>query len=625
MSAAAAPLGFAAAGAPNTIAGLAVSFLPMLMAAASFFRGFGNDPEGRVKDVKKIYKYYDFVVVGAGSAGAVVANRLSEVEDWRVLLLEAGGDETDLSDIPVIAAFLQLTDIDWKFKTEPQPTACLGFQGRRCNWPRGKVLGGSSVLNYMLYVRGNRRDYDSWAAMGNEGWDYNSVLPYFLKSEDNRNPYLAATPYHGTGGPLTVQEAPWRSPLATAFVQAGEEIGYENRDGNGEFQSGFMIAQGTLRRASRCSTAKAFIRPVRHRKNFHVSMHSYAHKILIDPHTKRAYGVEFQKKDKIYVVYATKEVILSAGSVNTPHLLMLSGIGPAEHLREMNIPLIHDAPVGNNLQDHIAAGWMTFLIDQPVSMVQSRFENLPSILRYQLFSSGPLSVPGGVEGLAWVKTKFENQTDDYPDIEFHFVSGTPASDGGAQVRWIHGQSERTWNEYFAPISFRDTWSVVPMLLRPRSNGYIRLRSDSPYDKPIIIPNYLVDDQDVKVLVEGVKIGLALAETQAFKKFGTKFYAKPFPGCEHLPLWTDDYWACCTRHYSSTIYHPAGTAKMGPKWDKTAVVDPQLRVYGIQGLRVIDASIMPNVVSGNTNAPTIMIGEKGSDLIKEYWLNGDYKR
>jgi choline dehydrogenase-like flavoprotein len=382
--------------------------------------------------------------------------------------------------------------------------------------------------------------------------------------------------------------------------------GYEHRDGNGAYQTGFMISQGTIRRGSRCSTSKAFLRPVRKRKNLHIAMHSHVMQIMIDPETYQAYAVKFQRKGKIYIIQATKEIVVSAGSVNTPQLLMLSGVGPAEHLRELGIPVIADLRVGDNLQDHIAAGGMVFTLEQPVSLVQSRFENLPSILRYAMFDSGPLTTLGGVEGLAWVNTKYANHSDDWPDIEFHFVSGTPAADGGAQIRRVHGVTDFVWDNYFAPIAYRDTWSVVPMLLRPKSVGYIRLASADPFDKPLIYPNYFVDDQDVRVLVEGVKIGLALGETASFKKLGTKFWAQPFPGCEHLPLWTDDYWACFVRHYSSTIYHPTGTAKMGPIGDPTAVVDPELRVYGVHNLRVVDASIMPNVPSGNTNAPSVKI-------------------
>jgi len=594
-------------------------FFPWLIAAIAYYHYASVDPERRPVDQKNLYSQYDFIVIGAGSAGAVIANRLTEEGKWRVLLLEAGGDETEISDVPALAAYLQLGRMDWKYKTEPQPgRACLGHTNQRCNWPRGKVLGGSSVLNYMLYVRGNRKDYDHWEQDGNPGWGYDDVLHYFKKSEDNRNPYLAATPYHQAGGYLTVQEAPWRTPLATAFVEAGVEMGFENRDANGEFQTGFMIPQGTIRRGSRCSTAKAFLRPIRHRKNLHIAMHAYVSKILIDPDTKIAYGVRFKRDGKMWTIKANKEVILSAGALNSAQLLMLSGIGPKWHLDQLGIPTIADLPVGENLQDHYGTGALAFTVEKPVTLVQSRYENIPSVLKYAMFGSGPLTVLGGVEGLAWIPTKYENRSKDWPDIEYHFVSGSLGSDGGRQVRKVHGVGDEMW-QMFRPLAFRDSWSIIPMLMRPKSRGNLRLRSANPYDKPIFNAGYFTDPRDIQVLVEAVKFALALAETNSFKKFGTRFWDQvPMPGCEHTELWTDEYWACICRHYTTTIYHYSGTAKMGPPEDPESVVNHELKVYGIRGLRVIDASILPKIPSGNTNAPTIMVGEKGADMIKEYW-------
>ena len=470
----------------------------------------------------------------------------------------------------------------------------------------------------MLYVRGNKRDYDRWRDLGNTGWSYDEVLPYFIKSEDNRNPYLAKSTYHGTGGYLTVQEPAYKTPLVTAFVSGGVEMGYEHRDGNGEFQTGFMIAQSTTRNGARCSTAKAFLRPVRNRNNLHISMRSFVQQIVIDPTTKKATGVKFERNGVIYNVQATKEVILSGGAINSPQLLMLSGVGPADHLNSLGIPVIKDLRVGDNLQDHIALGGMVFQIDKPYSLIEARYYNVPSFLNYLMRRSGPLTSLGGVEGLAWVKTKYANQSDDWPDIEFHFVAGTPVSDGGFSVRYNSGVKDDTWNTYYKPILNTDTWQVIPMLLRPESVGTIRLASTDPFAKPLIDPRYFSNVQDLNVLIEGTKIGLALSKTKAFQDVGTKFYSKPFPGCEGYTLWTDDYRGCFIRQFSQTIYHPVGTCTMGPSSDPTAVVDPRLRVYGIKGLRVVDASIMPKQVSGNTNAPVIMIAEKASDMIKEDW-------
>lgn len=244
------------------------------------------------------------------------------------------------------------------------------MNNRRCNWPRGKVIGGSSVLNYMLYVRGNKKDYDHWETLGNVGWNAEEALYYFKKSEDNRNPHLARTPYHSIGGYLTIQEAPWHTPLAATFIQAGIEMGYANRDCNGEFQSGFMIPQGTIRRGARCSSAKAFLRPARLRKNLHIAMNAHVTHVIINPNTKTAQGVEFLRNGQRHTVRSTKEVILSAGSVNSPQILMVSGIGPKEHLQELKIPVIQDLRVGENLQDHIGLGGLTFTINQPVSILQ---------------------------------------------------------------------------------------------------------------------------------------------------------------------------------------------------------------------------------------------------------------
>jgi choline dehydrogenase len=493
--------------------------------------------------------------------------------------------------------------------------------GDRCNWPRGKVLGGSSVLNAMVYVRGNRHDYDHWAELGNEGWSYKEILPYFLKSEDNRNPYLAKTPYHSTGGYLTVQESPWRTPLALAFLQAGVELGYENRDCNGEIQTGFMITQGTIRRGSRCSTAKAFLRPVRLRRNLHIAMHSHVKKILMDSSgtngRPRATAVEFMRYGNSHTVRARREVILSAGAIASPQLLMLSGIGPKEHLRQFNIPVIQDLNVGNNLQDHVGLGGLTFVVDEPVTFKKSRYQTLPVALEYIINERGPLTNLG-VEGVAFVNTKYANTSIDWPDVQFHFAPSSINSDGGEQVRRILGLRDRVYNTVYKPLVKAETWTILPLLLRPRSRGWVRLRSANYLHQPELIPNYFAYPEDVAVLIEGIKIAINVSSTLAFQKFGSRLHTIPMPGCGSYTFNSDEYWECALRHFTFTIYHPSGTCKMGPDTDPDAVLDPRLRVRGVDGLRVIDASIMPTIINGNPNAPVIMIAEKGADIIKQDW-------
>jgi choline dehydrogenase len=403
-------------------------------------------------------------------------------------------------------------------------------------------------------------------------------------------------------------------------------MGYEIQDINGEHQTGFAFFQFTQRRATRCSAAKAFLRPIRLRKNFHLALFSHVTKIIIDEDSKRALGVEFIRNGEKHQVFAKREVILSAGAINSPHILMLSGVGPREHLEEKGIRVIHDSPgVGQNLQDHIAIGGIVFRIDHPISVVMNRLVNLNSAIRYAVTEDGPLTSNIGLEVVGFINTKYANATDDWPDIEFMMTSASTASDGGQQIRNAHGLKDDFFEYMYNDIRNQDVFGIFPMMLRPKSRGFIKLQSKNPLRYPLMYHNYLTHPDDVGVLREGVKAAVAFGQTEAMKRFGSRFHDRQPPNCKHLPNYSDEYWDCFIRQYTMTIYHMSGTAKMGPADDPLAVVDPQLRVYGIHGLRVIDASIMPAITNGNILAPTYMIAEKGSDMIKELWLQGDYER
>ncbi|XP_054166150.1 glucose dehydrogenase [FAD, quinone]-like [Oppia nitens] len=557
---------------------------------------------------------YDYIVVGAGSAGSVLASRLSEDPTVRVLLLEAGGSENLISDIPIAYQSLQQTPMDWSYRTEPQEAACFGHKEKRSLWPRGRVLGGSSVLNANIYTRGNKRDYDQWAKSGAHGWSWPEVMPYFIKSEDQTDPHLMKNGYHGTGGYLSVSLPPYLTPLAHAFTSAGQLLGYPTIDYNGPVQSGFAVPQGTLRSGARCSTAKAYLIPAKSRPNLHVIAFAFVTRIVVDDH-RRATAVQFDRFSLSYIVYANREILVAAGAVNSPQLLMLSGIGPADHLKSMGIPVVANLPVGYNLQDHIYAGGIHFKINQPIPFSHERTFNGANMAKYFTAGTGPLTSLGGVEGLGFVSTKYANLTDDWPDFEIHLSSATVTTDGGRGLTHYAGLTDEVYAQVYKPYSTSHSFSLDPVLLRPKSRGYIRLRSPNPYDHPVIDPKYFTDPDDIHSMVEGMKISIAVGIGPPFRKFGSQLFRTMFPGCESYPYLSDEYLACVARSYTATIYHPSGTCKMGAKWDPTAVVDPRLRVLGVRGLRVVDASIMPTIVSGNTNAPVIMIAERAADFIR----------
>ncbi|KAK6630172.1 hypothetical protein RUM44_005728 [Polyplax serrata] len=611
--------------------GAGFGFIILLHTAMERYRPDIVDREHRPESItpRMLLSKYDFIVIGAGSAGAVVANRLSENSNWTILLVEAGVDETFISEPPMTFRALQKSEMDWQFQTEPSGNCCLSMKDKRCNWPRGKIMGGSSTINGNIYVRGNKKDYDLWKDLGNEGWGYDDVLKYFKKSENMTVEKYKNDPYHGTGGYLTVEEYRYHTPLAHAFIDAARELGHPVRDINGAYQTGFTLPHGTLRDGLRCSTSKAFIRPAVKRKNLHIAMETYAERILIKRVKKQAYGVLIKMKGMLPKrIYADKEVILCAGAIQSPQLLMVSGVGPKDHLRKMGIPVVLDAKgVGMNLQDHVAMGGTTYLVNgdksngtTDVGFVLPKLLNAETLNKFLFKGEGPLYCFPDIEVIGYVKTKYTDKEEDWPDIQIMGSSYAENVDGGIFSKRSLGLTDDYFAKCYTPILFKEAFTITPLLLRPKSKGKILLKSKNPYQKPLIYPNYFADEDDVNTLVEGMKIGHELVKTKSLGKFNPILTSYKIPGCEQYEKPSDEYFACQAKHHTLTIYHPVGTCKMGPKDDDMAVVDARLRVHGISKLRVVDGSIMPLIVSGNTNAPIIMIGEKASDMIKEDWAD-----
>ncbi|XP_046426541.1 glucose dehydrogenase [FAD, quinone]-like [Neodiprion fabricii] len=574
-----------------------------------------KDNRVRIVSVEEMLGSYDFVIIGGGSAGAVLANRLSENSNWTILLLEAGNDEGVISDVPSLALYLQHTEVDWGFKIENSSTYCKGMVNNQCNWPRGKALGGSSVINYLIYVRGNRKDYDQWEELGNSGWGYDDVLPYFKKAENVSIPDLRASPYHGTTGYLTVEQARYKHPIASYFLNASFEMGYSEVDVNGETQTGFMYPQATVRNGLRCSSAKAYLRSTAGRENLHVRTGALVTKIFVNETTKTAYGVEFVRENMKYTVRAKKEVILSAGTIQSPQLLMLSGIGPKEHLEEVGIRVILDSPgVGNNLQDHVGIGGLTYLIDPPYDSSTSTLSEVEQFLAER---NGPLYDISFGEVIGFTNSRYANSSLDFPDLQYFLWSS--AFNGNSELtKNAFGLKDDLYETLYSNIINKDAYSIIPFILHPKSRGYIKLRDNNIVHHPLIVPNYFDDPQDLEILAEAADFIYNFSLTSTMQELNASVSSNLIPDCAHLEFPSRDYWRCYARFYTLTIYHATSTCKMGSENDEMAVVNQRLKVHGINGLRVVDASIMPNIVSGNTNAPVIMIAEKAADLIKEDW-------
>ncbi len=517
---------------------------------------------------------YDYIIVGGGSAGCVLAARLTEQPQNRILLLEAGGPN-GAREVQIPAAFSKLfkSALDWNYSTEPEPH----LQNRQLYWPRGKLLGGSSSINAMIYIRGNPLDYEYWKSLGNPRMGLRRCRSVLLKSEDQER---GASRYHGRGGPLCVGDLRYVNPLTRAFLAAVNELGIpSNPDFNGASQEGAGLHQVTQRNGCRHSAADAFLKPALDRSNLTVLTGARATRVLLEKN--RATGVEYILNGAIETATATSELILASGAVNSPQLLLLSGIGPADELNHAGIRPTQNLPgVGKNLHDHpmVSVG---YLCTQPVSLASA--ESLSNVLRYLCLKRGPL-VSNVAEAGIFLHTRAELEV---PDLQLIF---------GPTYYVNHGLEKRKDH----------CFGFGPTLITPESRGEISLRSADPLAPPAIRANYLSTEQDLRVIMEGVRISRQIAQTKAFQ---------PYRGAELHPgagIITDAEIAGFIRGSAQTLYHPVGTCKMGS--DEMAVVDSRLRVWGIDRLRVADASIMPRIIAGNTNAPTIMIAEKAADMI-----------
>lgn len=481
----------------------------------------------------------------------------------------------------------------------------------------GRVVGGSSEINYMAYTRGHRRDFDRWEEEGNNGWSYNEVEPFFLKSEMANNLSNAQPGFHNYNGLLSVSDS-YQTPMGQDFLQAGVEMGYNIVDYTGYEAFGFSRVKTNTYKGERADVASAYLKLFHNKPHRVIQANSYVTKIIIDSEN-RACGVEYVKDGVTYTVNARKEVILSAGPFNSPKLLMLSGIGPKKCLTEFCIEVKKDLPVGQNMKDHIAYYGLAFLANSSV-LRGSDFTDPDNINEYNTNRTGIYSSIGGIEALAYIKTNASEEIGDYPDIELiktHMALTTDADFAWARSKSI---SKEFYDAYLKSIENEDVFSIIPMLLHPKSVGELTLASTDPFDPPLFYPGYFTDPEgeDMKTMIEAIRFTLELVKTDPMQKYNVTYYDKPIPGCEDKTVF-EEYWECAIRTVSVSMEHQTGTCRMGSN-SRISVVDDRLRVHGVTKLRVVDTSVIPVTISGHLSADGVMLGEKAAVIIKE-----DYRK
>uniref|UniRef100_A0A182IRC6 Glucose-methanol-choline oxidoreductase N-terminal domain-containing protein n=1 Tax=Anopheles atroparvus TaxID=41427 RepID=A0A182IRC6_ANOAO len=556
---------------------------------------------------------YDFIVVGAGNAGSVVANRLTERSDWKVLLLEAGPLGSVWYNVPIGLQLAEVSNYNWKFVTEPQRDACRGMWNKQCAIDAGKGVGGSTLINGLLYTRGNRDDFDRWAAAGNAGWGYDDLLPYFKKLEGMKSVEVDQG-YHSTEGPVNVEFSPFLSEQGKLFLKAAQDAGYAQVDYNGRSQYGVSQVQGTTVLGQRTSAYNAYLEPVLlQRKNLALRTNSFVTKVLIDPASRRAFGVEYLRHNVTRRVYARKEVILSAGGIITPKLLMLSGVGPREHLEQHGIEVLAGLPVGARFQDHLSFPGLQVVLEGTSYIAPGEIITVPNVVQL-IRGTGLLTVPSAVEIFAYPNITAGGRKG--PLLELAATIGSFASDRGVLSTEAIRMKRSLYRAVYSPLEQLNHFTVLVSLHHPRSIGFVRLRSADPLEAPIIQPNFLADPNDVEAILVGIREVERIVDGPLLGKFRARIWKRPLPNCRQHPPASDDYWRCAIRTLSISYAHYMGACRMGPGGaGSQAVVSPELRVHGIEGLRVVDTSVIPEPVSAHTMAAAYVIGEKASDLIK----------